>query len=421
MANFCVGPANTGGGTGADWNNIIAYASVTFARGNTYYLADGAYTSKELGTAESTTVRIIIKKAIESDHGTATGWVSTLGDGQAVFSEGMVISTGYWTFDGQTGGGPSNWTSGFGIAVPPSDTNNGAFVATLGGSPAIEGLDIRHIDITGPSGGGSDNGKPVSFYTQNCNNSTFAYLKMVDMGSNMFRSWGVNITVEYCYFGFFLNTAGNHGECMSVFGGTGIANWTVRYCLFTFTDGTGGLIFADDGGAGTYEFYGNIFAPVNGGSLGGGNGLIGCVSGRNLTNLRIRQNTFIGWTAPMCGIFDAIVSGFSQNNLFYNGTTYGDMAVLTCSFNHFASAGAGVGTNVTTSVGDPFVNWTASNFALTSNTTPGTNLGAPYNVDMLGNTRTTWTRGAIEFTGGSTPSGGVRRIPTIPTLPRIRN
>lgn len=419
MANFCVGPANTGSGSGADWNNQISYASVTFARGNTYYLADGAYTSKELGTNESGTTRIIIKKAIESDHGVATGWVSTMGDGQAVFSEGMVISTGYWTFDGQTGGGPSNWTGGFGIAVPPSDTNNGAFVCTLGGTPAVNGLDIRHIDVTGPSGGGSDNGKPVAVYGQNCNNSTFAYLKMVDMGSNMFRSFGESVVIEYCYFGFFLNTAGNHGECLSVFGGAGITDWTVRYCLFTFTDGTGGLIFADDGGFGGYNIYGNIFAPINGGSLGGGNGIIGCVSGRDLTDLNITNNTFIGWTAPMCGIFDATVSGVSQNNLFYNGTTYGDMAELVCAFNHYASAGAGIGANATTSVGDPFVSWATGDFRLNANTSPGTNLGGgAIGIDMLGNTRTTWTRGALEFQSSGGGQEG-QRIPSVPSLTSI--
>jgi hypothetical protein len=179
------------------------------------------------------------------------------------------------------------------------------------------------------------------------------------------------------------------------------------------------LIFADDGGFGGYHIYGNIFAPINGGSLGGGNGLIGCVSGRDLSDLDIFNNTFIGWTAPMCGIFDATVSGNARNNMFYNGTTYGDMAELGCTHNHYASAGAGIGTNATTSVGDPFVSWATGDFRLNANTTAGADLGAPYNVDMLGNTRTTWTRGALEFQSSPSGSSGSASIPTLPNIPTV--
>jgi hypothetical protein len=36
-------------------------------------------------------------------------------------------------------------------------------------------------------------------------------------------------------------------------------------------------------------------------------------------------------------------------------------------------------------------------FRLSANSDAGTNLGAPYNTDMLGNPRTTWSRGALEY------------------------
>lgn len=104
----------------------------------------------------------------------------------------------------------------------------------------------------------------------------------------------------------------------------------------------------------------------------------------------------------MIGIFSGgNDSGTAKNNLFYNGTSYGDYASLTLDSNHYVDAGASQGTNGTTATGDPFVDWVNADFGLNSNTTSGVNLGDPFNVDMFGNTRTTWTRGAIEFQSGA--------------------
>src|SRR5688572_14963159 len=50
-ATICVGPSATGNGSGADWNNQAAWGSISFARGNTYYLADGSYSGKTFTTA----------------------------------------------------------------------------------------------------------------------------------------------------------------------------------------------------------------------------------------------------------------------------------------------------------------------------------------------------------------------------------
>ena len=59
---------------------------------------NGAYTFND---AVSGTTLITIKKAIESDHGTDTGWSSAYGDGQATFPN-VTFTTSYWTFDGQS-------------------------------------------------------------------------------------------------------------------------------------------------------------------------------------------------------------------------------------------------------------------------------------------------------------------------------
>jgi hypothetical protein len=49
-----------------------------------------------------------------------------------------------------------------------------------------------------------------------------------------------------------------------------------------------------------------------------------------------------------------------------------------------------------------FTNPTNQTYSLVTNTPAGVALGAEYNTDALGNTRTTWSRGAFEFAGAST-------------------
>lgn len=45
----------------------------------------------------------------------------------------------------------------------------------------------------------------------------------------------------------------------------------------------------------------------------------------------------------------------------------------------------------------PYPFYLSDNFTMDRNTAAGEDLGVLYSVDMLGNTRTTWTRGAVEF------------------------
>src|SRR5262245_48017532 len=94
-ATLCVGPSATGNGSGSDWNNKIAW-STTLVRGNTYYLETGSYSGKTLSVANSGSSYIIIKKATVADHGTSTGWVDSMGTGQAVFAYNITITTGFW-------------------------------------------------------------------------------------------------------------------------------------------------------------------------------------------------------------------------------------------------------------------------------------------------------------------------------------
>ena len=101
-ASHYVRAGATGTGDGSDWNNAHTALPATLVRGDTYYIADGSYGSYDFDDPVSGTTFVYIKKAIESAHGTDTGWVSTYGDGSATFPD-WDIRTSYWEMDGQVG------------------------------------------------------------------------------------------------------------------------------------------------------------------------------------------------------------------------------------------------------------------------------------------------------------------------------
>jgi hypothetical protein len=172
-------------------------------------------------------------------------------------------------------------------------------------------------------------------------------------------------------------------------------------------------MFKTAGGPGGFEVYGNIFAnlsqnhdatqPQNG--IMGGWSLVDGQIGSYVSGMKVYNNTFISFDAEtptpiISSLNDYVDVNEVRNNLVYGDTSVGAMGSITTSHNHFVDNGSGVGSSISTGSGDPFVNWLGTNFSLKANTPAGTSLGAPYNVDMFGNTRTTWTRGALEY--GST-------------------
>ena len=143
-ANHYIRSGATGSQSGADWANACSgftgsCAVSSLVRGDTYDVADGSYGSYTLTRGANGTSVITIKKATVQDHGTDTGWVDTFGDGQATFGP-LAFTTSYWMFDGQTGGGPGSWTSGFGFAVKPTGTTPGIkFTST--------NVTVRHLKL----------------------------------------------------------------------------------------------------------------------------------------------------------------------------------------------------------------------------------------------------------------------------------
>ena len=133
-------------------------------------------------------------------------------------------------------------------------------------------------------------------------------------------------------------------------------------------------------------------APVGADQNGGADCDITNGGGGNIANLYVQNNLYVNCAA-------ANIDPPSSGTLTRNHNSYFDVAAV-------SDTGAGL-QNVPTLI--PFVSVSASNFVLTEDTMEWTPLGAPYDVDLLGNTRTS-SRGALQF--GGTPTIGAPAPPS---------
>ncbi|MGZ3744181.1 MAG: hypothetical protein ACXWRA_10060 [Pseudobdellovibrionaceae bacterium] len=400
-ANHFVRQGATGSANGIDWVNAYPSLPATLIRGDTYFIAAGNYPGRSFDTPTSGTTQITIKKAIESDHGTETGWQSSYGTSQVVFSSGISFSTAYWLLDGQTGGGPGSWTSGFGFRV--NHTSSPAVEVTSGG----DNITLRHIELQGNltdgvSGfrlSGADNFTVSYWYTENIGNCPFSLIPVS------------GFLAEYGYVGKYYGSAASHSEIASIWGGV-TGTTTFRYNIFANVTSTGGLMWDNhEDHTAQLQIYGNVFykSPTSVWD-NDANGLIGGWTGGNgedLYNLRVYNNTFYNTTGRIFTTF-AVRSGNNEvkNNLFYNSDSPGFDDIQIHDYNHYInSGGLHAEANGSTSIENPVVNASDLDFRLTTSTVTGVFLPAPYNLDPLGSMRGssgTWDRGAYEFVSGQT-------------------
>ena len=435
----------TGSQNGSDWNNAYTSLPTTLVRGATYYVGSGSYPSYAFKTPDSGTSWITVKKATATDHGTSAGWQTSYSN-QAVFG-GLNIGpdTGedYFIFDGQTGGGPGSWMSGYGfkLAAGPNWTGPTIGIGNSGASYKPEGnIVVRHVDVQGNNPGGAggntynstQQGVTCYWGSYNC---TFSYVYIHDQCGNPLQPLGTHDFVfEYMYIGPWWPQNGDHTEwCYAhtdISDATPVTNVTVRFSILGNIPGaavTGGLIMTVN----NLYIYGNVFYnPLGNQWPYCTGGLIGNQArGFGTQNAYIYNNTFIntlgnnnsapGYTANCADkgiVFGFEVDGGSNINIFNNlyylsvGLSYGNVANHDYNENvnlqnQLSSLGSITEPNGATNSVNPFVSYANYNFSLISNTPAGMNLGPPYNVDMFGNTRTTWTRGAIEHVGGVVTNG----------------
>jgi len=376
-------------------------------RGATYYVAAGTYPGYTFNTAVSGTNVVTVKKASVTEHGPSAGWQDNYASGVAQFNGQINVTRSYFVFDGVTGGGPGSWTNGLGFKVVVTSASPTIAINMSQFSASASDITFAHIETVGNDGsnqgGGSIANDAYAFYGQ-VSAIKVSYCYSHDMGRCHIFSSGQNVTIEYSCFGDYTSSAATHAEVMSIDPqlGSSVRNWTIRYCLFTHVEGTGGVMFNGQG----MSFYGNVFYRPAGDAWVSGNGLVGGWTGANGEVMRdylVYNNTFINVNTTVLTTLPQTFSGCAAwNNIFYNCSTPSFVKFTSHNYNHFINSGGtgGEANGTSAASGDPFVDYANLDFRLKAATAAGSNLGPPYNLDPYGRTRGTdgvWDRGAFEF------------------------
>ena len=448
----------TGLNNGSDWTNAWTTLPATLVRGDAYYIADGEYGSYIFDDAVSGTQYITIKKAIESDHGTDTGWNANFCGGQAVFESTLIFNNGYYVFDGQSGGGPGSWNLGLGFkieALLPTSTliNVTNRVSSSGKAPQniiIEHTEFEHLGREYNSQG--SNARAIYQYGYGFDNATISNNYFHDFPASIIQTGNsTNLTLENNFFdtnGAYVNGSsvqaygfgdycsndvvirnnifkdienkiialyGNHGACAK-------DNWQIYNNVFYFSANhpedsleDQAPVMADSGTVtNNVLVYNNVFSGIHGGGAG-----VWLYSG---DNNRVFNNIFYNNTGNNLYLGNA--SSEHGNNWFYGNMRYNPESTTSACRVYGACPlipghANGYTPDETTAeigTGDPFIDSANGDFRLSAPTQAGYILSSPYNLDILGNTRGSdgvWDRGAYEYisvpapdtTPPSAPSG----------------
>ena len=392
-ANFYVKPTASGTGDGSSWTNALGQTFTPVrGTGNTYYIADGNYSSKSWNTAPSSTTIITIKKATAADHGTETGWTSDLGDGQAIYANNWFVGSDYWTFDGGTTVG----TYGFKVnGFTGTDTVNPYTIKLwVSGPIPSDNITIRGLEVDMSTSVGNMN---AINSTGGGTNLTLDNIKITLCPGDAFAfSDGTsNLIVQNCWVNVRGDSQGVHADAIAF--SSSQSNKVIRWNRF---DWDGQQIWFDGTGSGVHgptEVYGNIFfgGPVSGKA-------VASHSNSSMTGTSLfYNNTVVNLNTEAVGFPPGTF--ISRNNIYWDCPTP-DLG--STHSNNFFETGMNTGGEATaqqTST-SPFVSVAAENYNLSGPTNAGFTLSSPYNVDMNGVTRGAdgnWDRGAIEFNSGT--------------------
>lgn len=295
-------------GNGGDWNNALPFIPGEPKRGATYFVAGGHYPGWKLDAEGHDTVRII--KATDGKHGTDDGWRAGYSIERAVF-DWLSFKHGYCVFDGQTGGGPFAWESGFGFEVLCTEYD---------GAPVyfyndVSNVQIRHTEIHFPDRNTSCM-HPLIRIVENQSNILFSHCWLHEATCDIFKNMGVNgFTLEYCKLCDNYSDAGRHGDGIEAYSGT---NWSIRNNWFEDIVGTY-VIGCHDGDAPMdWRIIGNIFSWTR--DQGVSNGIIGTLNNSPpMHDVKIYHNSFINLPVGDGGItLNGGGSAKAFNNIWYN-------------------------------------------------------------------------------------------------------
>jgi len=414
----------SGANNGSDWTNAYKSLPSSLVRGATYYVGGGNYPAYVFDDPMSGTNYITVKKATAADHGTDTGWNSSFGSGVATW--GLIsFSTGYWVFDGVTGGGPASWTTGHGFKIRSSNEGNDYFVHFRNSSAS--NIRISHVDI-GNDTQPTPSCDQILYSISGAINNTFSYCYLHNTGDLGVRLGNASGWVfEYTRMDR-LATGGantvcgtigqiNHGAGITLTGTS--SNITIRHNNISNMVSTGWIgIYKtiNPGSVDGFYIYGNIFHNTPDYSGTWGNGVIYHESAAlgPLRNIKIYNNTFANLNHPAI-LYNKLDTSGNEfvNNIVYNVAGTPNYSGYTRSYNTSDKPIPGDSHIMILSF-NPFVDSSNGNFHLKSNTQGGANLGSPYNIDMDGHARTTWTKGAYEYVmwpnGDVMPPSGLKII-----------
>jgi hypothetical protein len=388
--------------TGSDWTHAYTNIPTTIVRGDTYYIASGSYGTKNFGSLSGTDY-VYLQKATSDDHGTETGWNSSYGVGQAVFSGGGTvfnINMAYLEIDGVTGSG----TSGHGIRVNSSSTTDGA-AAIYTSSTAATHIVLKHLECNNAAWGSSNASRVIhsqAAYPTGSSDWTIQYC-YVHGGRVWVGFTGVvsNLLIEYCHF----QNAGSGDGALHSAGLTlcNTNNVTVRYNVFENMHVVGSTTYIEPQFTSqNFYVYGNVFKRTSLDSEGTTQGLLAITSTDTVTNLHFYNNTAYNLhnASATTGFWGGNVGGSScyvRNNVWKS-----------CENVYIYDPGSNVtdSNNILDGAGVTFVDAANGDFRLTGATPAGYTLSSPYNIDPLGVTRGAdglWDRGAYEYDSGSDP------------------
>ena len=339
-------------GNGTDWSNAWNALPATLVRGDTYYFADGSYPSYYFDDDENEAQYITIKKAIESDHGTDTGWDNSLGDGQTIFLP-LVIGTGYYIIDGMTGGGAGSWDTGHGFKIT-GDTPGQKLVtfrATSGswGEYQVTNVTLAHMEFEqrGLDTETADDciyvfpPASASYYADDI---TIQYCYMHDTGRLFIATHETDgWLVEHNYFARNSSSPAQHAEAWADYGSD---NMIVRYNLWEDIEGTAyiALMGQHDGDImDSWKIYGNIFYYTEANTYersGVSNGVVGNSNGDLATNLQFYNNTIVNVPGSNAGIWLTEGSnGYAYNNVWMNSSVIVISEYITHDYNFYMKIG----------------------------------------------------------------------------------
>lgn len=406
-ATLHVKPTASGAGNGTTWTDALG-SNFTPVRGNTYYFADGSYGSGTTiySTAQSGSTLITFRKATVADHGSATGWSDTLGDGVATWGE-IKFTTDYWYFDGQKRNA-SDWAddTSYGFRV------DGFYQRNYDTDVSGDFITVRHVNIGGTKTTAFSEGHPTAgFYfagfTATINNWTVenCYVHNVDIPFHV--NGADNVQISGCYLGPSWQKEAIRGQISS-------RNLIVANNIFRDTcqavpgeSGDGrvsctAVIACWDGTSGSWDgiqIYGNLIVQTHNTTHTDGIIMVGGDGG----------STAAGATANNCLVYNNTIIGVNQGTAVIrkNGSGSGNIARNNIWSGLGGSVTTGSSFNTTsdnnvlaTSV---FVNYAGGNFHL-SGAQAGTSLGSTYQTDIDGVTRGgdgTWDEGAFEYGSGT--------------------